>query len=84
MFDHAVEYVNGRVHTNGMENFWSLRKRALGGTYVAVAPEHLDRYLDEQTLRFNARKKTDAERFAKVMKSVPGRRLTYDSLTQRS
>jgi transposase-like protein len=83
MIDHAVEYVNGRIHTNSMENFWSLLKRALGGTYVAVSADHLDSYLDEQTLRFNDRKNTDAGRFANVMAQVPGRRLTYAELTDR-
>lgn len=81
MIDHAIQYVNGRVHTNCMENFWSLLKRALMGTYVRVSPEHLDRYLDEQTMRFNARKGDDQSRFQKVMARTPGRRLTYGALT---
>ncbi|QNN22262.1 IS1595 family transposase [Planctomycetales bacterium ZRK34] len=79
--DHAVEYVNGRVHTNCMENFWSLLKRALMGTYVAVRPEHLDAYLDEQMMRFNARNGDDAGRFRQVMGNVSGRRVTYRELT---
>src|SRR6478752_3017857 len=54
--DHAIEYVNGRVHTNGMENFWSLLKRGLNGTYVSVEPFHLFRYVDEQCFRYNHRK----------------------------
>ncbi len=54
--DHAVEYVRGNVHTNGMENFWSLVKRGLGGTYISVEPFHLFRYLDEQMFRYNNRK----------------------------
>ena len=61
MVDHAVEYVNGQVHTNGIENFWSLLKRSIKGTYVSVDPEHLTRYVDEQAFRFNGRKGKDAE-----------------------
>lgn len=79
--DHLTRYVNGRVHTNGLENFWSLLKRALKGTYVAVAPFHLERYLDEQTFRFNRRKTTDGSRFREVLASVVGRRITYRELT---
>lgn len=81
--DHSREYVVGNVHTNGMENFWSLLKRSLGGTYVAVAPFHLCRYVAEQVFRFNARKGTDADRFASVLSCVFGRRLTYRMLTGR-
>lgn len=82
VINHAEEYVRGKVHTNGMENFWSLLKRGLGGTYVSVEPFHLDRYLDEQVFRFNNRiKKNDADRFNKVLSQIPGRRLTYESLT---
>ena len=80
--NHAKSYVEGRVHVNGLENFWSLLKRALHGTYVAVAPDHLDRYLDEQTFRFNKRKGNDASRFLEAMLSVDGKRLTYKALTQ--
>jgi len=79
--DHAEEYVNGTVHTNRLENFWSLLKRAIKGTYVSVEPFHLVRYLDEQSFRYNERHHTDAERFAKVLCSVRGKRLTYDALT---
>jgi len=79
--DHAEKYVNGRVHTNGLENFWSLLKRSLKGTYVSVDPFHLFRYLDEQTFRFNARKDNDLGRFVHVVARVSGRRLTYESLT---
>ena len=79
--DHAVEYVRGEVHTNGMENFWSLLKRSLGGTYVSVEPFHLFRYLDEQTFRFNARQTTDADRFVQLCSGVAGRRLTWSKLT---
>lgn len=79
--DHATRYVEGRVHINGLENFWSLFKRCLKGTYVSVAPFHLERYLDEQTFRFNRRKTTDGSRFLEVLKSVVGRRITYRVLT---
>lgn len=80
--NHAETYVKGRVHTNGLENFWSLLKRSLRGTYVAVEPFHLDRYVDEQVFRFNNRKDlNDAQRFALAMSQVVGRRLTYSELT---
>jgi transposase-like protein len=79
--NHAETYVRGRVHTNGLENFWSLLKRGLRGTYVAVEPFHLFRYVDEQVFRFNNRKdKNDADRFALAMSQVAGRRLTYSEL----
>jgi transposase-like protein len=79
--DHAVEYVNGKIHTNGMENFWSLLKRGLRGTYVSVEPFHLFRYLDEQVFRFNNRRLTDSERFSMIVTGVVGKRVTYDELT---
>lgn len=79
--DHSREYVVGHVHTNGMENFWSLLKRSLGGTYVAVAPFHLCRYVAEQVFRFNERDGSDRDRFAEVMSRVFGKRLTYRALT---
>ena len=80
--DHAVEYVNGRVHTNGLENFWSLLKRGIGGTYVSVEPFHLFRYLDEQTFRYNNRKNiSDADRFSAVLSQVTGKRLTFADVT---
>jgi len=80
--DHAVEYVNGRVHTNGLENFWSLLKRAINGTYVSVEPFHLFRYLDEQSFRYNNRKNmNDAQRFDAVLSQVTGKRLTYAEVT---
>jgi transposase-like protein len=81
VINHAVEYVNGNVHTNGMENFWSLLKRGLHGTYVSVEPFHLFRYIDEQCFRFNNRRLTDPERFAMVMKQIVGKRLTFAELT---
>jgi transposase-like protein len=77
MVDHSVQYVAGKVHTNGLENFWSLLKRMLRGTYVAVAPFHLQRYLDEECWRYNERKLNDGRRFATVMKGVVGKRITY-------
>jgi transposase-like protein len=77
---HAETYVRGNVHTNGLENFWSLLKRALKGTYVSVDPVHLFRYLDEQVFRFNNRKTNDAARFLKAAASIVGRRLTYAEL----
>jgi len=80
--NHADTYVRGQVHTNCLENFWSLTKRNLAGTYVAGEPFHLDRYLDEQMFRFNNRQnKTDHQRFNKVLSQVAGRRLTYADLT---
>jgi transposase-like protein len=84
--NHTYEYVRGEVHTNGIENFWSLLKRTLKGTYVCVEPFHLSRYVDEQVFRFNNRKDgdrkiTDSERFAAAMAGLAGRRLTYSELT---
>ena len=83
MIDHAVAYVNGQVHTNGMENFWSLFKRGLKGTYVSVEPFHLFRYLDEQVFRYNQRKQpmNDSGRFEIVLSHVLGKRVTYAELT---
>ena len=74
--------MRGAVHTNSLENFWSLLKRTLRGTYVAVDPIHLTRYLDEQATRYNERKDDDAGRFERTMKRVSGRKLTYRKLTQ--
>jgi transposase-like protein len=84
VINHAIEYVNGNVHTNTMENFWSLLKRGLHGTYISVEPFHLFRYIDEQAFRYNTRKLTDAERFATVMKQIVGRRVTYKELTGKN
>lgn len=81
VINHAECYARGNVHTNGMENFWSLLKRALKGTYVSVEPFHLFRYLDEQAYRFNNRRGTDASRFLEAAASVFGKRLTFDVLT---
>lgn len=79
--DHAETYVNGAVHTNSIENFWSLLKRSIKGTYVSVEPFHLFRYLDEQSFRFNERKGNDFERFCLALKAIVGKRLTYTQLT---
>jgi transposase-like protein len=82
--DHAQTYVDGRVHTNGLENFWSLLKRGLHGTYISVQPFHLFRYLDERVLTFNLRDLTDLGRFTAVLQAVSGRRLTYAQLTAKT
>jgi transposase-like protein len=84
--DHAERYVDGQVHTNGLENFWSLLKRGLKGTYVNVEPFHLFRYLDEQVFRYNNRAKKDhfigdGDRFQMAMRHIAGRRVTYQELT---
>jgi transposase-like protein len=85
--DHAIEYVRGHVHTNGMENYWSLVKRGLHGTYISVEPFHLFRYLDEQAFRYNNRKHEDGtkvsdfDRFAIAMSQIVGKRLTWKHLT---
>jgi transposase-like protein len=81
VINHAEKYVDGQIHTNGIENFWSLLKRTIGGTYVSVEPFHLFRYLDEQTFRFNSRHGNDKERFEKLTERVAGKRLTYKELT---
>lgn len=78
--DHAVEFVRGAVHTNGMENFWALFKRAIKGTYVSVEPFHLNPYVVEETFRFNERTDNDRGRFRKVLSSVTGKRITYKEL----
>lgn len=80
VINHAERYVDGQIHTNSIENFWSLLKRTIKGTYVSIEPFHLFRYLDEQTFRFNTRKGTDADRFVKAAAALTGKRLTYDEL----
>lgn len=81
VIDHAEKYVDGNVHTNGLENFWSLLKRSLKGTYVSVEPFHLFRYLDEQAFRFNNRREmNDADRFSLAVSGIFGRRITYKEL----
>jgi len=82
--DHAVQYVDGQVHTNGLENFWSLLKRGISGTYVSVEPFHLFRYLDEQAYRFNNRKDMgDFDRFRLAASQIVGKRLTWNEVTGR-
>ena len=82
MVDHAIEYVRENVHTNGLENFWSLLKRTIGGTYVSVEPFHLFRYVDEQAFRFNNRiEMSDSDRFDVAVRQVVGKRLTWAEVT---
>jgi hypothetical protein len=84
VINHVEGYVRGHVHTNGIENFWALLKRSLGGTYISVEPMHLDAYVAEQVFRFNHRDDcNDAGRFIQVMSQITGKRLTYAELTQR-
>ncbi len=80
VIDHTEAYVKDQIHTNGMENFWSLFKRSLKGTYVAVEPFHLQAYADEQCYRYNNRKYSDSERFMKALERLGGRRLTLREL----
>jgi transposase-like protein len=90
VIDHAEKYVDGKIHTNGMENFWSLLKRGLKGTYISVEPFHLFRYLDEQVYRFNNRKDvdgnplTDSERFDLAVRQIVGKRLTWAEVTGKT
>jgi transposase-like protein len=84
--NHMQEYVCGQVHTNGIENFWSLLKRGLNGTYVAVEPFHLSKYVDEQAFRYNNRATKDnpledSDRFMLAVSQIAGKRLTYADLT---
>lgn len=84
VIDHAVAYVDGEIHTNGLENFWSLLKRSINGTYVSVEPFHLFRYLDEQAYRYNNRRLTDGERFDMAVRGIVGKRVTFDELTGKT
>jgi hypothetical protein len=89
VINHAEAYVRGHIHTNGMENFWSLLKRGLNGTYVSVEPFHLTRYVEEQVFRYNNRATkdnplNDADRFALVVSQIVGRRITYAELTGKT
>ncbi len=86
VIDHAEQYVDGRVHTNGLENFWSLLKRGVRGTYVSVEPFHLFRYLDEQAWRYNNRATKDnpiddGDRFQLALTQIAGKRLTFAEVT---
>jgi transposase-like protein len=87
--NHMETYVDGKVHTNGIENFWSLLKRGLNGTYVAVEPFHLERYVDEQVFRYNNRATkdnplNDSDRFDLAVRQIVGKRLTYAELTGKT
>jgi transposase-like protein len=85
VIDHAEKYVDGQVHTNGLENFWSLLKRGLKGTYISVEPFHLFRYLDEQVFRYNFRKLPhDGARFEHVASQILGKRLTFAEVTGKT
>lgn len=84
VINHAEKYVDGQIHTNSMENYWSLLKRGIQGTYISVEPFHLFRYLDEQSFRFNNRKENDAYRFDLAVSQIVGKRLTYSQLTGKS
>jgi transposase-like protein len=86
VIDHAIAYVNGKIHTNGLENFWSLLKRGIGGTYVSVEPFHLFRYVDEQAFRYNNRATkdnpmNDGDRFSLAVSQIMGKRLTFAEVT---
>jgi len=84
VINHAIEYVNGHIHTNNVEGFWSVFKRTIRGTYVAPRPEHLQRYVEEQVFRFNQRHAQDGARFAVAARMADGKRLTYKALTSKS
>jgi transposase-like protein len=84
VIDHGTKYVEGQIHTNGIENFWSLLKRGLKGTYVSVEPFHLFRYLDEQSFRFNNRTLTDGQRFDIASRAIIGKRLTFAEVTGKT
>ena len=84
VIDHAEAYVDGQIHTNGLENFWSLLKRGIHGTYVSVEPYHLFRYVDEQAYRFNNRGITDGERFSMAVTGIVGKRVTFAELTGKA
>lgn len=81
VINHSVKYAEGNIYTNGAENFWTLFKRCINGTYVSIEADHLSRYLDEQTFRFNERKVKDKDRFVKTVAGIIGRRVTYKELT---
>jgi transposase-like protein len=84
VINHAETYVKGNVHTNSIENYWSLLKRGNKGTYVSVEPFHLFRYLDEQSFRFNTRKDNDQGRFMTALSQISGKRVTYEQLLGRA
>lgn len=78
--NHAVEYVRGNIHTNSIENFWSLLKRTIKGTYISVSPAHLQKYVEEQMFRYNERHENDQVRFVRMLESISGKRLTHSQL----
>ncbi len=80
VINHAVEYVRDTVHTNNIENFWSLLKRTIKGTYISVSPAHLQKYVEEQMFRYNERETNDQMRFVRLIESISGKRLTYSQL----
>ena len=80
VINHSREYVKGNIHTNNIENFWSLLKRTIKGTYVSVSPAHLQKYVEEQVFRYNERKGTDQQRFVSMIDLISGKRLTYSQL----
>lgn len=80
VINHSIEYVNGHIHTNGIENFWSCLKRTISGTYTFTSTEHLDRYLDEQIFRHNNKDEKDSARLRNTVRGVGGKRLTYKRL----
>ncbi len=80
VINHSVEYVRNNIHTNSIENFWSLLKRTIKGTYVSVSPEHLQKYVEEQAFRYNERKGNDQQRFVSMIESISGKRLTWTQL----
>jgi transposase-like protein len=78
--NHAERYVEGNVHTNGLENFWTLLKRCIKGTYIAIEPDHLHRYVAEEVFRFNTREESDGDRFMETVLNSKNKRLTYKKL----
>lgn len=80
IINHSVEYVRDNIHTNNIENFWSLLKRTIKGTYVSVSPAHLQKYIEEQMFRYNEREGNDQMRFVRLIESISGKRLTHASL----
>jgi transposase-like protein len=84
VIDHAIQYVDGQIHTNGLENFWSLLKRTISGTHVSVEPFHLFRYLDEQTFFDHRKDMSDGDRFDVAVRQIVGKRLTFEQLTGKT
>jgi transposase-like protein len=82
VINHDERFVDGRIHTNNIENFWTLLKRTVKGTYICPRPWQLLRYVDAQAFRYNARELNDGERFTLTVKGADGKRLTYKNLTK--